>query len=152
MRANHVQVVDDWDTAYYNAFTAGGNGGKRPIVVSYSTSPPATIYYAKDPKPTEPTTAFVESSCFGQTEFAGILRGSKHEAEARQLVDFLIGLPLQNELPLTNFVYPVRTDASLPDLFVAFARPVAKPLSVSPGDIASHRDEWIDQWTNAVLR
>jgi thiamine transport system substrate-binding protein len=152
LRANHVQVVDDWDTAYYNAFTAGGSGGKRPIVVSYSTSPPATIYYAKDPKPTQPTTGFVESSCFGQTEFAGILRGSKHEDASRRLVDFLVGLEFQNELPLTNFVYPVRTDATLPDLFVAYARPVPKPLSVSPNDIAAHRDQWIEQWTETVLR
>ncbi len=152
LRANEVLVVEDWDTAYYSSFTAGGSGGARPIVVSYATSPPATIYYAKDPKPSVPTTASVDASCFSQVEFAGVLRGAKHQPEARSLIDFLVGLQFQNELPLSNFVYPARTDATLPDLFVKFARPVPDPLTVSPDDITAHRDQWIDQWTDAVLR
>jgi thiamine transport system substrate-binding protein len=152
LRKNGVLVVDDWDTAYYSSFTAGGSVGHRPIVVSYSTSPPATIYYAKEPKPTEPTTASVDSSCFGQVEFAGILRGTKHATEARRLIDFLVGVEFQDDLPLSNFVYPVRKDATLPDLFVRFARPVSHPLTVPPDEITAHRDEWIKQWTNAVLR
>jgi thiamine transport system substrate-binding protein len=152
LRTNNVLVVDDWDTAYYSSFTAGGSDGARPIVVSYSTSPPATIYYAKEPKPTEPTTASVNTSCFGQVEFAGILRGTKHTAEARKLIDFLVGLDFQNDLPLSNFVYPARTDATLPDLFVHFAPPVQKPLTIAPAEITAHRDQWIKQWTNAVLR
>ena len=60
LRANDVAVVEDWDTAYYSSFTAGGGQGDRPIVVSYASSPPATIYYADDPKPTTPTTASVD--------------------------------------------------------------------------------------------
>ena len=152
LRANDVAVVEDWDTAYYSSFTAGGGTGDRPIVVSYASSPPATIYYAEEPKPAEPTTATVESTCFRQVEFAGVLRGTEHRDEARQLVDFLVGRAFQEELPLTNFVYPVRTDAVLPQLFLDFARPVAHPLSLSPDDIADHRDQWIDQWTRAVLR
>jgi thiamine transport system substrate-binding protein len=152
LRENGVKVVDDWNTAYESSFTAGGGGGAQPIVVSYASSPPATIYYAEDPKPTEPTTASVDASCFRQVEFAGILRGTKHEKDAQRLVDFLVGKAFQEELPLTNFVYPVRTDATLPDLFVKFAEPVADPLTISPQDIAAHRDEWIKQWTDAVLR
>jgi thiamine transport system substrate-binding protein len=152
LRQNGVKVVDDWNTAYESSFTAGGGGGAQPIVVSYASSPPATIYYAEDPKPTEPTTASVDASCFRQVEFAGILRGTGREKEARQLVDFLVGRAFQEELPLTNFVYPVRTDAALPDLFVQFARPVADPLTLTPQEIAAHRDEWIKQWTDAVLR
>ena len=56
LRSNGVTVVDSWDAAYYNEFTAGGGDGKKPIVVSYASSLPATIVFAADPKPTEPTT------------------------------------------------------------------------------------------------
>jgi thiamine transport system substrate-binding protein len=152
LRQNGVKVVDDWNTAYESSFTAGGGDGAQPIVVSYASSPPATIYYAEDPKPAEPTTASVDASCFRQVEFAGILRGTDHEKQARQLIDFLVGKAFQEELPLTNFVYPARTDAALPDLFVKFAPPVPDPLTISPQDIAAHRDEWIKQWTDTVLR
>jgi thiamine transport system substrate-binding protein len=152
LRANGVSVVEDWDTAYYSSFTAGGGNGDRPIVVSYASSPPATIYYAEDPKPTTPTTASIDSTCFRQVEFAGILRGTKHEAEAERLVDFLVGADFQGQLPLTNFVYPVREGVALPQLFVDFAPPVAHPLTLSPKEIAAHRDAWIDTWTQTVLR
>jgi thiamine transport system substrate-binding protein len=40
----------------------------------------------------------------------------------------------------------------LPQLFVDFAPPAADPLTVAPEDIAEHRDEWIDAWTQTVLR
>jgi thiamine transport system substrate-binding protein len=152
LRGNDVKVDEDWDTAYYSSFTAGGGQGDRPIVVSYASSPPATIYYADEPKPTTPTTASVDSTCFRQVEFAGILRGTAHEAEARRLVDFLVGPDFQGELPLSNFVYPVREGVALPQLFTDFAPPVAHPLTLSPQDIASHRDEWITRWTQTVLR
>jgi thiamine transport system substrate-binding protein len=152
LRANDVSVVEDWDTAYYSSFTAGGGQGDRPIVVSYASSPPATIYYADEPKPTTPTTASVDATCFRQIEFAGILRGTQHEAEAQRLVDFLVGADFQGELPLSNFVYPVREGVALPQLFTDFAPPVAHPLTLSPQDIAAHRDQWISTWTQTVLR
>jgi len=152
LRENGVLVVDDWDTAYYTEFTAGGGGGDRPIVVSYASSPPATIVFAEDPKPLEPTTGSVDATCFRQVEFAGILDGTDHEVEARMLVDFLVSERFQSELPLTNFVYPVRVGVVLPPVFEQFARQVANPLTVTPDDIAANRSTWIDEWTSAVLR
>jgi thiamine transport system substrate-binding protein len=152
LRANGVTVVDSWDAAYYEEFTQGGGDGKHPIVVSYASSPPATVIYAADPKPTEPTTASVDASCFRQVEFAGILNGTEHVAEAQQLIDFLVSERFQAALPESNFVYPVRTGVALPDLFERFAKPVATPLTVSPTDIAANRDEWISAWTEAVLQ
>ena len=66
--------------------------GSRPLVVSYGSSPPAEVIFA-DPPRTDAPTAVVESTCFRQVEFAGVLRGTKHETEARKLVDFLIVRP-----------------------------------------------------------
>jgi len=151
LRDNDVLVVDSWDTAYYDEFTAGGGDGSRPIVVSYASSPPATIVFAEDPKPTTPTTASVDATCFRQVEFAGVLRGTDHEDEARQLLDFLVGPDAQSELPLTNFVYPAREGVELPEVFALFAEQVDDPLTVDPAEIDEHRDEWIDAWTRVVL-
>ena len=152
LRSNGVTVVDSWDAAYYNEFTQGGGGGKHPIVVSYASSPPATVIYAADPKPTDPTTANVSASCFRQVEFAGILGGSKRVEAAQKLIDFLVSEQFQAALPESNFVYPVRAGVALPDLFERFAKPVAAPLTVSPADIAANRDQWIAAWTKAVLQ
>jgi len=39
--ANDVQVVNDWETAYYTEFSGSSGKGPRPIVVSYDSSRPS---------------------------------------------------------------------------------------------------------------
>jgi thiamine transport system substrate-binding protein len=152
LRANGVEVVDGWTTAYEDEFSgAAGSTGKRPLVVSYGSSPPAEVIFA-DPPRTDAPTAVVDSTCFRQVEFAGVLRGTKHVSEARKLVDFLIGREFQAELPLNLFVYPSRTDTPLPPEFTRFAVVPATPFTMSPADIAANRQQWQDEWTTIVLR
>ncbi|GGI06765.1 thiamine ABC transporter substrate-binding protein [Egicoccus halophilus] len=147
---NDVLVTDGWSEAYYDEFSATGEGD-RPLVVSYASSPPAEVYYA-DPPPDEAPTGVIEASCFRQVEFAGILQGTEHEAEARLLIDFLIGPEFQEQLPLTMFVFPVRTDASLPEVFETHAVLPDDPLELAPETIGEGRDAWIEAWTSTVLR
>ena len=152
LRDNGVAVVDDWDTAYYGSFTAGGGGGDRPIVVSYATSPPVTIIFAEDPKPTEPTTASLPDTCYRVAEYAGVLAGTKYPTAAGRLVDFLVSAEFQAQLPETNFVYPARTDVALPQLFIDFAPRADAPLRLDPATVAVERDAWIEAFTDAVIR
>jgi thiamine transport system substrate-binding protein len=78
--ANGVSVTAGWSDAYYGEFTAGG--GDRSIVVSYASSPPAEVIFADPPVDTAPTGVLLDS-CFRQIEFAGILAGTEHRAEAK---------------------------------------------------------------------
>ena len=71
---------------------------------------------------------------------------------ARQLVEFLVGERFQRELPLTLFVNPVNPDVELPEVYQRFAVVPEAPFTVSPDDIAAHRDQWQDEWTDIVLR
>lgn len=152
LRDNGVLVVDGWESAYYGEFSgAGGGEGDRPIVVSYATSPVAEVVFAEEPL-TEAPTGVITSSCFRQIEFAGILRGTQHEAEARQLVDFLLSRPFQEDIPLRMFVYPVADDATLPAEFREFAVEPARPLELSADEIADGRAAWVERWTDIVLR
>ena len=72
-----------WEDAYYGAFSGAGDGD-RPLVVSYGSSPPAEVVFA-DPPIDAPTTGVVDTTCFRQVEYAGVLRGTEHAAEAGQL-------------------------------------------------------------------
>jgi thiamine transport system substrate-binding protein len=152
LRANGVKVVDGWTTAYDDEFSgSAGSAGTRPLVVSYGSSPPAEVILA-DPPRTDAPTGVVTSTCFRQVEFAGVLRGTKHETEAHRLVDFLISARFQGELPLNLYVYPARADITLPEAFTKFAVVPAAPLTIDPKLIAVKRQQWQDEWTNIVLR
>ena len=52
-----------------------GPRASRPLVVSYGSSPPFEVLFAAEPLDTAPT-GVVESTCFRQVEFAGVLRGT----------------------------------------------------------------------------
>ena len=152
LRGNGVDVVDGWDAAYYTEFSgSAGSSGKRPIVVSYGTSPPAEVIFA-DPPRTDAPTAVVESTCYRDVEFAGVLRGTRHRSEARRLVDFLITQQFQSTMPLTLFVYPARTGVDLPPEFTKYSVVPTRTLSIDQSTLAANRQKWQDEWTDIVLR
>ena len=152
LRANGVEVTDGWESAYYGSFSGGGGSeGTRPLVVSYASSPPAEVVFA-DPPVDEPPTGVMEASCFRQVEGAGILAGTEHREEAEALVDFLLSEAFQADVPLSMFVFPVRDGVPLPDVFVQHAARPARVVSMEPAQIGEGRDDWIDRWTDIVLR
>lgn len=152
LRANDVQVTEGWSDAYWGVFTVGSGGeGDRPIVVSYATSPVAEVYFNELESP--PTASVnTPGNSFKQVEFVGILARSPHAQAARRLIDFLLSPTFQEDIPLHMFVYPANSKADMGDLFRRWAEVPTEPVSVSPEDIARHREEWIEAWTDVVLR
>jgi thiamine transport system substrate-binding protein len=146
---NGVAVTDGWTEAYYEQFSWAG-GGSRPMVVSYGSSPPAEVIFADPPRDDAPT-GVIESTCFRQVEFAGILRGTEAPEAARMLLDHLVGERVQSELALNLFVYPANTSIELPEEFVDFAVVPESSRSLDPAEIDANRSDWIDEWTSIVL-
>ncbi|MET0560105.1 MAG: thiamine ABC transporter substrate-binding protein [Gaiellaceae bacterium] len=152
LRANDVLVVDGWEDAYYARFSgAAGSKGRRPIVVSYASSPPAEVIF-REPRPAEAPTGVVEDTCFRQIELAGVLRGAKNEDGARELIDFMLTKRFQEDIPLQMFVFPARREAMLPAEFEQFAVVPESPLELPPDEIEENRERWVDEWTDIVIR
>lgn len=152
LRDNGVEVVDGWEEAYYSSFSGGlGSEGERPLVVSYASSPPAEVVFA-DPPVDDAPTGVIDTSCYRQVEFAGILSGTEHAAEAGQLIDFLLSATVQEDVPLSMFVFPARDGVELPEEFVAYAATPDDVFELPPEDVDANREDWIDQWTDIVLR
>ena len=152
LRTNGVLAVDGWEEAYTTQFSgAGGSKGKRPIVVSYATSPAAEVIYAKTPPKTSPT-AVVADSCFRQIELAGVLDGARNPTGARAFIDFMLSKRFQASMPESMFVLPVRDGTPLPEAFEKYAVSPPSPLELPAEEIGDNRDRWIDEWTQVVLR
>ena len=153
LKANDVKVEDGWETAYYTDFSGSSGKGARPLVVSYASSPPAEVVFAKTPLAEAPTGSVVgDGACFRQIEFVGVLKGAKNPDLARNFVDFMLSVPFQEDMPLQMFVFPVNPQAQLPEAFVKHAQIPSNPATLAPDDIAKNREMWIQQWTETVLR
>ncbi|MBA2337784.1 MAG: thiamine ABC transporter substrate-binding protein [Acidimicrobiia bacterium] len=149
LSANDVLVTAGWEEAYNGAFSGASDTGDRPLVVSYASSPPAEVFFAETP-PEEAPTGSMTAGCFRQIEFAGILRGTDHEAEAGQLIDFMLSDTFQEDIPLNMFVFPVVDGVALPEVFVEHAAPVDEPLTLPPDEIDANRERWIQEWTDLL--
>ena len=64
----------------------------------------------------------------------------------------MLGKQFQEDMPLQMFVSPVNPNATLPDEFTKYAQIPSQPAVSSPDKIASNRDQWIQAWTDVVLK
>jgi thiamine transport system substrate-binding protein len=58
----------------------------------------------------------------------------------------------QADMPLQMFVFPVLPNTPLDPAFTQFLSVPAKPVSLDPRQIAEKREQWLKDWTEAVLR
>ena len=142
---NGAKVTTDWENAYNVDFTQGGGKGKRPVVVSYDSSPAFTV--GDDG---ESTTRALLDTCFRQVEYAGVLEGAANPDGARALVDFLVSPAVQEALPESMYVFPVSDDATLPPDWARFAERPTDPIEVDPAEIGENRDAWLEEWSDLV--
>jgi thiamine transport system substrate-binding protein len=148
---NGLHVVNDWETAYYTEFSRWG--GPYPIVVSYGSSPPFEVLYAEEAMDGAPTAVITGAgSCFRQIEFVGILRGTENRELAERWVDFMLSTTFQEDLPWQMYVFPVNPAAQLDQAFQDYLAIPDQPVVLNPADIANQREQWIQAWTELVLR
>ncbi len=147
--SNDALVVPDWTTAWAE-FSAGGDDGARPIVVSYASSPPVDVLYSDPPRDTT-RIGVVDDGCFRQIEYAGVLRNARHDDAAADVVQFLLSERFQTDIPLNMFVWPSNRLVPEPDLFARFALHPSDPIVLTSAAIEERRDRVLEAWTDIVL-
>jgi thiamine transport system substrate-binding protein len=150
LRDNDIKITPGWDAAYYTDFSK--NGGARPIVVSYASSPAAEVFYSKEKLTDAPTAnLLLPGSSFLQIEGVAVLKGAKSRDLARKFVDFMLQKDVQTDIPTQMWVYPTLTSALLPDVF-RFARvPSAAQISkLEPRTIEANAKRWTAAWTQVM--
>ena len=151
LKDNEVVVVDGWETAYYTNFSAASGQGPQPLVVSYGSSPAVEVVFAETPLDDSPTASIIgPDTCFRQIEFVGILKGTGNRALAEKFVDFMLSRQFQEDIPLQMFVYPVDSNAVLPEEFTKYAQAPDQPALLSPDEIATNRESWIEAWLGVM--
>lgn len=153
MRANGVKVVKGWTEAYYTEFTR--NGGTRPIVVSYATSPAAEVFYSKE-KITQAPTAnlFLKGGVFRQVEGVALVKGGNPAAReaAGQFIEFLRSAAVQQSLQTSMWMYPAEAGAARADVIVRHAGEPPAHDSPAGTEVAGKSRQWVQRWTKVVLK
>ena len=153
MRANGLKVSKGWTEAYYTEFTR--NGGTRPIVVSYASSPAAEVFYSKE-KITESPTAnlFLKGGVFRQVEGVALVKGGRPAAReaAGRLIEFLRSAPVQQSLQTTMWMFPAEVGAPRVEVIKRHAVEPSAHDNPASAQAAAASKGWVQRWTQVVLK
>ena len=59
----------------------------------------------------------------------------------------MLSQPFQEDVPGQMYVYPVNSQAALPETWVKFTTPVPDPLALPYEQVGEQRDGWVQQWS-----
>jgi thiamine transport system substrate-binding protein len=153
MRANGVKVAKGWSEAYYTEFTR--NGGTRPIVVSYASSPAAEVFFSKDKLTVSPTAnLFLPGSVFRQVEGVALVKGGNPAARAaaQRFIEFMRSPPVQQALQTSMWMFPAEPGVARADVMRQHAGEPPR-FDNPPPELASEKARaWQERWTRVVLR
>ena len=145
LKANDVKVAAGWEDAYYIDFSGSSGHGAYPIVLSYSSSPADEI----DDDGLSRTVS-MNSECFRQVEYAGVLKNAKNPEGARAFIKFMQSKDFQAALPEANYVYPIVKGIKLPEAWARFAKPADTFVDVSKLDFDANRKAWQKKWADIM--
>ena len=150
MRTNGVKVANGWSEAYYTEFSR--NGGSRPLVVSYASSPAAEVFYSKEKITESPTASlFLKGGVFRQVEGVALVKGGRQREAAARFVEFMRSTAVQEALQTSMWMFAVDQATSRPEVLRHAVEPTAFD-NPSPEAIASRGSDWISRWTRVVLK
>ena len=150
MRRNGVKVAKGWTEAYYTDFSK--NGGKRPLVVSYASSPAAEVFYSKTKLSEAPTASLnLKGGVFQQVEGVALVKGGGQVDAAGKFIEFLRSAPVQAALQTTMWMLPATPGISKADVLRHAPEPTAFD-NPSPEHMAQHSAAWVARWTKVVLK
>jgi len=135
LKPNILTVTQGWDESA-GLFSAG----EAPIYLSYASSPP---YYVEfEGIDTFKAADFKEH--YIQIEGMGIIKGTDNRELAEQFIEFSLTEKFQNEIPFTQFMFPVNKNAVLPNAFDYAIIP--KGIELDSKLIEEHEERWIEEW------
>ena len=150
MRANGVKVAKGWSEAYYTEFSK--NGGTRPLVVSYATSPAAEVFYSKE-KITEPPTGvlFLKGGVFRQVEGVALIKGGAQREAAVRFIEFMRSPAVQEALQTSMWMFPAVPGVARAEVMRHAVEPAVFD-SLASEVIAEKGADWVSRWTKVVLK
>lgn len=152
LQMNAMHPVPSWNEAYGLQFTASQRTGAptdglHPLCLSFAAAAVADMQFNNR---TDSVIGNIGDTGFAQVRYAGITKTSPQRKLAEKFIDLLLSENFQKELAPQMFVYPARSDITLPERFAAHAPPPKTVLALSPEMIEQNRQRWIDEWKSTT--
>lgn len=146
-----IDVEEGWSEAW----STWSSDPTRHLLVSYGTDPAYSAYYLG----TEPDTAIAPFRyqntdwAWMQVEGAGLVKNGPNPELGKAFIDFCLNESVQSEIALNQWMFPVRTDLTLPAVFEYAIHPNEINILNSLLDrteISTNLQSWLDQYDSVM--
>jgi len=136
-------VTSGWDSAFQML-----ENGEAKMMVSFATDEAYNYYYYNG---SDIGVVIPNGEAYVMVEYAGIVKGTRNLALAKDFMNFMLSKDFQSAIPLNQWMYPV-TNVPLPKVFIDHAPSITKTITIPLDQISDSLSNWITQWTEIIVK
>ena len=145
---NDLDVQEGWSEAW----SVWSSDPTRHLLVSYGTDPAYSSNWLNGSEPDTQIAPFYyngEPWAWMQVEGAGLVKNGPNPELGRAFIDYCLNATVQMEIPLNQWMFPVRTDLTLPSVYQYAIHPdeinILNDL-LNSSVISANLATWLDLW------
>ena len=147
----NIDIEEGWTEAW----SAWSTDPTKHLLVSYGTDPAYSANYLG----TEPDTAIAafhyqdNDWAWMQVEGVGLVKNGPNPELGKAFIDFCLNASVQTEISLNQWMFPVRTDLTLPSVFDYAIHPNEVSILntlLNRTEIAEQLQSWLDQYDSVM--
>jgi thiamine transport system substrate-binding protein len=143
-----IDVQEGWE----EAMALWYSDPSKHLLVSYGADPAFSSYELEGAEPDIRVAPFYyhnETWAWMQVEGAGLVKNGPNPELGKAFIDYCLNATVQMEIPLNQWMYPVRTDLTLPSVYQYAIHPdeinILNDL-LNSTVISNNLDTWLDLW------
>jgi thiamine transport system substrate-binding protein len=146
-------VKDDIDVqeGWSEAWSVWSGDPSKHLLVSYGTDPAYSANYLGTAPDTVAAPFFYDNQHWAwmQVEGVGLVKNGPNPELGKAFIDYCLNATVQTEIPLNQWMFPIRTDLTLPSVYQYAIHPdevsVLNQL-LNSTEISSNLSDWLTQW------
>ena len=147
----NIDIEEGWSEAW-SSWTSDPT---KHLLVSYGTDPAYSANYLG----TEPDTAIApfyylnQHWAWMQVEGVGLVKNGPNPELGKAFIDYCLNTTVQNEIPLNQWMFPVRTDFTLPSVFDYAIHPSEVSILntlLNSTEISENLQSWLNQFDTVM--
>ena len=149
---NDVEGKIDVEQGWSQAWSTWSTSPTRNLLVSYGTDPAYSASYTNSTPDIAVAPLYYEGKPWAwmQVEGVGLVKNGPHPDLGKAFIDYCLNITVQQEIPLNQWMFPVRTDLTLPNVFQYAIHPdeisILNSL-LNSTEIRTNIQSWLDEYT-----
>ncbi|MFW9787016.1 MAG: thiamine ABC transporter substrate-binding protein [Candidatus Thorarchaeota archaeon] len=145
--SSEIDVQEGWTEAW----SVWSGDPSKHLLVSYGTDPAYSANYLGTAPDTAVAPFYYNAQYWAwmQVEGVGLVKNGPNPELGKAFIDYCLNATVQNEIPLNQWMFPVRTDLTLPSVYQYAIHPdevsVLNHL-LNSTQIAANLNNWLNLW------